>query len=345
MIRLTWLQFRGQALLAAAALALIAVILGAAAPHLFHLYATSGVATCQAHGDCVPLATSLVNELPGFYGILYFVGIGVLFVVPVLIGAFWGAPLVSREYETGTFRLAWTQDITRGRWLAVKLGVIGLASMATAGLFSLLLTWWSGPIDTAAGLKEGNSITFIRLGLVLFAARDITPVAYAAFAFALGVTAGVLIRRTVPAMAATLAVFAAVQIAWALVIRQHLLAPARIIVALSSADLGSLGEGPGNSMFVTAPATATRPGDWLLSTQTIDRAGHVLNVTNVKPCLGPHVQACQAALGTMHLRDVITYQPASRFWAFQWYESAIFLALAVALAGFSAWWLSHHRVG
>ena len=60
---------------------------------------------------------------------------------------FWGAPLVARELETGTFRLAWTQSVTRTRWLAVKLALVGLASMAVAGLLSLILTWWSSPID------------------------------------------------------------------------------------------------------------------------------------------------------------------------------------------------------
>jgi ABC-type transport system involved in multi-copper enzyme maturation permease subunit len=64
-------------------------------------------------------------------------------VVPGIIGVFWGAPLIAREFEAGTFRLAWTQGVTRTRWLLVKLGVVGLASMATAGLMSLLVTWWS----------------------------------------------------------------------------------------------------------------------------------------------------------------------------------------------------------
>ena len=54
-------------------------------------------------------------------------------VAPALIGIFWGAPLVTRELEAGTFRLAWNQSVTRARWMAVKLGLIGLAAMATAG--------------------------------------------------------------------------------------------------------------------------------------------------------------------------------------------------------------------
>ena len=70
-----------------------------------------------------------------------------MLVVPALIGMFWGAPLIARELETGTYRLAWTQGVTRKRWLAVKLGLVGLASMAVAGLLSLMVTWWSSPLD------------------------------------------------------------------------------------------------------------------------------------------------------------------------------------------------------
>ena len=108
-----------------------------------------------------------------------------MIVVPGVIGVFWGAPLVARELETGTYRLAWTQSVTRARWIAVKLGVVGLASMAAAGLLSLMVTWWSSPID--------------RVNMTLYTSfdqRGIVPIGYAAFAFALGVLAGVLIRRT-----------------------------------------------------------------------------------------------------------------------------------------------------
>jgi hypothetical protein len=342
MIRFTWLQFRAQALVALAALAVVAVALAATGPHLAHLYAASGIATCQAHGTCGPLTSSFLSKIATAKvdQYLYYLGIGALFAVPVILGMFWGAPLVTRELETGTFRLAWTQGVTRTRWMAVKLGVIGMAAMATAGLLSLMLTWWSSPIDTASGLKDGDSISFIRLGFVQFATRGITPVGYAAFAFALGVTAGVLIRRTVPAMAATLAGFAFVQIAWPNWIRPHLIAPARTVVALTTANISSLAQGSNNSMAVNPPASASQPGAWLLSTQTVDTAGHVFNAATIGACRGSNFQACRAALGRLHLSDLISYQPASRFWAFQWYETAIFLALAVILAGVCCWRIS-----
>jgi hypothetical protein len=175
-----------------------------------------------------------------------------------------------------------------------------------------LLTWWSSPIDTADGLKSGNSISFIRLGLVQFATRGITPIGYAVFAFALGVTAGVLIRRTVPAMAATLAGFAFVQIAWPSWIRPHLIAHARAVVALTAAGISSLAQGSNNSMSVNPPASAGQPGAWLRSTQTVDKAGHMFNAATIGACRGSNFQACRAALGGLHLSDVISYQPASQ---------------------------------
>ena len=75
MIRLSMLQFRAQAATAAIALAVFAVILAASGPHLFGRYDRSGIAACQAHGNCLPLATSFVNKLGSFYLVFYFIGV------------------------------------------------------------------------------------------------------------------------------------------------------------------------------------------------------------------------------------------------------------------------------
>lgn len=346
MIRLSVLQFRAQAATAAAAMVVFAVILAATSPHLSGLYDGSGIAACQAHGNCLPLATSFVNKLNGFYTVFYFIGIGFLLLVPAVIGTFWAAPLLTREFEAGTFQLAWTQSVTRTRWLAAKLGLGALAAMATAGLFSLLLTWWSGPIDTAAPFAKSNSITFLRLGFVLFPTRGITPLGYAAFAFALGVTAGVLLRHTVPAMAATLAAFLFIQIAWPIWVRPHLIPPAHKFVALTAANIpnADLAVGPGGSTIIV-PNLPSMTGDWIISTQNIDPAGRPFNVNSVSVCQANTSQACNNTLSSLHLKAVIAYQPADRFWALQWYETGIFLAAALVLAGFCFWWIGRRRLG
>jgi hypothetical protein len=309
MIRLSWLQFRIQAVTAAAALCAAAAILAATSPH------------------------RALNA--GFYHWLYMAGIVVLYLTPAMIGIFWGAPLISRELETGTYRLAWTQSISRTRWLAVKLGLGCLVSMATAGLLSLMVTWWSGPLDQ---LDQFNNY---RLSPLTFGARDLTPIGYTAFAFALGVTIGLLLRRAVPAIAVTLAVFAAVQVAVPLGVRPYLIPPVRTVSALSASNITAVGDGgpgggggkaPNTSLSVTAKADI--PGAWVYSSQVTAPDGSISIGSEPRPCVSGSYSACTTALTRLHLRQVVTYQPASRYWAFQFAETGLYLLLALLLAGF-----------
>jgi hypothetical protein len=335
---LTWRQSRPQTIAAAAALAGLAIVLGVTGPNLAHLYDTSGIAGCHPSFSCRTLADDFQNKLAGTDAVLEIIGIGILLLAPGLIGVFWGAPLVTREIEARTFPLAWNQSVTRTRWMAVKLGLVGVLAMATAGLLSLMVTWWSSPIDTALSMGTTSRINLTRLGPALFDTRDLTPVGYAAFAFALGVTAGVLIRRTVPAMAATLAGFAAVQISWPIWIRQHLIAPVHTAVALDPANVFQV-KSINNNMIISAMPAFTQQGAWVLSSQVVDKSGHAAHITTNPVCFGSNTAACQAWIGRLHLRQVITYEPASRFWDFQWVETTIFVVLALALAGFCIWWI------
>ena len=226
MIRLTWLQFRTQAVTAAAALAAFAVLLAATGPHLASLYAADGLDSC--HGSsCLSMAVYFSASLTtGPYGVLFMLSTGIILLAPAVIGLFWGAPLIARELETGTAALAWNQSVTRTRWLAVKLAVGGLTAMAVTEALCLMQTWWAAPISQAvadgAGRRRRLQGRFSQLN---FATHGITPLGYAAFAFALGVTAGALIRRTIPAMAVTLAIFAALQVAMPLWVRPNLAPP------------------------------------------------------------------------------------------------------------------------
>ena len=232
MMWLTWRQFRAQAAAAVAALAAFAILLVLTRPHMDSLYAASGITGCHG-GACGGLASEFLNQLASatpfggrggplallpagtdLYPIVYTLGLLLILAAPAIIGMFWGAPLIARELETGTVRLAWNQSITRTRWLVVKLTLTGLATLAVAEAFCLLQAWWAAPIGRAMVL--GGTVSVFNAGRfspVNFATHGITPLGYAAFGFALGVTAGVLIRRAVPAMAITLAIFAAVQVA------------------------------------------------------------------------------------------------------------------------------------
>jgi hypothetical protein len=122
--------------------------------------------------------------------------------LPMLVGVFWGAPLVARELETGTFKLAWTQSVTRRRWLAVKLTLFVVCAAAISTVFSLLLGWWLHPF---AELQFGNG--FSRMDLNSFDFQGVVPIGYSVFAFAAGAAAGVIVRRVLPAMAITFAIY------------------------------------------------------------------------------------------------------------------------------------------
>jgi ABC-type transport system involved in multi-copper enzyme maturation permease subunit len=196
MIRFSLLQFRAQAIVAVAGLVIAAIVLAVTGLQLAHLYDSSALATCLGTA-CTKSAASFQNRAVSYASLGRFLGFVVLG-VPAVIGLFWGAPLVAREIETHTDRLAWTQGVTRSRWIAVKLAVVGVASMAVTGLLSLMITWWASPIDKASMYRWSA-----------FDQRGIVPVAYAAFAFTLGVAAGAVIRRTLPAMAVALVVFIA----------------------------------------------------------------------------------------------------------------------------------------
>jgi len=332
MIWLTWRQFRTAAIAVFAALAALAAILALTGPGLAGDYA-SGIAACaNESGGCSNFVQNFFQD----YQNPFLAVTAVILILPPLIGLFWGAPLISRELETGTHRLVWNQSITRTRWLAVKLGLTGLAAMAAAGLGSLAVTWWSSTIDQTAADQ------FPRLGSLVFDARGVVPIAYAAFAFALGVTVGMLVRRTLPAMAITLAVFAAVQLAMPALVRPHLLPPTRAAVEISESIMDGLSRTREGTIHVLAKAPD--PGGWLLSSQTIDPSGKAVESiplsTTSGPCAGQDGPAnCLAEMTRLGYRQQMTYHAPTRFWPFQWIESAIYTALALALTGFCFWWL------
>jgi hypothetical protein len=340
MIRFSLLQFRGQAVTALAALLTAAVVLVVTRAHLDYLFDASGLAACHSAAGCPVLAGQLLEKLQGYspFQLLYWGGLYLLYVVPALVGTFWGAPLIAREIETGTFRVAWTQSVSRTRWLVVKLALGGLASMAAAGLLSLMVAWWASRVDPI------DPFGMNRLQPAMFGARGIAPIGYAAFAFALGVTAGMLIRNTVPAIAVTLAAFAAVEgvvIAW---LRPHLITPVHAVMPLNLATVQASGTTLSNVWFVSAPVA--EPGGWVYSSQVLSAADH--------PSLGPEPQVCASggpwqscltAIGKLHLQQTVTYQPGSRYWPLQWAETSLYLALALLLAGFCFVWTRRRLTG
>ncbi|HEX3714266.1 MAG TPA: ABC transporter permease subunit [Trebonia sp.] len=341
MIWLSWRQFRVQALTAATVLVAVAILLGVTGPHMATLYAASGLADCRGDG-CANLASAFLGRLQtgAVDHVIYPLGLVLILATPAILGIFWGAPLIARELETGTYRLAWNQSVTRNRWLTVKLALTGLAAMAVTEAFSLMHAWWADPISKAVALGGGASVlSGNHYSWLIFASHGITPLGYAAFAFALGTAAGALIRRTVPAMAATLAIFAVVQVPMPLWVRPNIIPPAQTIATVDAAGV--------NFGSLTASLVPGQPGAWVVSSHAVNAAGQPVTALPAS-CFPDSAQSkfngdpgqCMDKLG---IREVVNYQPASRYWPLQLIETGIFLALALALAGSCFWLLGRRR--
>jgi hypothetical protein len=340
MIWLTWRQFRLNAALVAAALLALAVVLALTGPHLADVYGEDA----KTFLDWISIQRIDQN--------LYTVGMAAGYVVPAVIGAFWGAPMIARELEAGTHRLVWTQSVSRNRWLGTKLGLGMLGAVAVSAAVGLGTTWWAHPIDRAVDKSTDTDISSFfeipRISPEIFASRGIAPIGYAAFAFALGVLAGAVVKRTVPAMAITLAAYVVLQVAMPVWVRAHLVDPAEQTTAITSETLHGISGRPGGAVNAL-DVGGTVPGGWVLSNQTVDEHGNAAHTLPswVLTCLptpgtkavkfGPREQACFDRLASEGYQQQVSYQPSSRYWTLQWRETGLLLAGAAALAGACFW--------
>ncbi len=208
MIWLTWRQHRRELLIFGVAFAALAVYLVVTGRAMYAAYnqvvGGMSVALCEQWQG--PPESDLCNTLiGGFFGAYDndLLALAALVLLPPLAGVFLGAPLVARELETGTFRLVWTQSVTRLRWLLAKAGAMLAIALLVSAASIPLVHWWRGPF--AANDVGMTSPTY--------AVEGIVPLAYMAFALALGIAAGTLLRKSVPAMFATLVGYAAVALA------------------------------------------------------------------------------------------------------------------------------------
>jgi hypothetical protein len=301
MIWLTWRQHRGALMAGVSAVAGICVLAIVAGMPMHHVYDSLPALHTGGAGASAQLALFThdywsLGNLPWRF----------LLFLPALVGVFVGAPLLSRELESGTFRLAWTQSVSRTRWLAVRLGLLALATVVLSLVLGSVLYWFFAPWAALGGRSEA----FASIGPVL-AARTL-------FSLVLGVALGALIRRVVPAMAATAGAWIAAEAVITLLLRPHYLPPLTVRV-------------PADKVI----DTASYLGQWW-----VDPSGHRLSSAGYDALAGKlaqHGVTVERWLESHHYVLWASVQPDSRFWAFQGIESALLCAASVALAALILW--------
>ena len=289
MIWVSWRQHRGQAitcLAVLAALAVYAILLGTSMRTAFGNDALTGCLARSQGTACRAAVQAFTNRFGSEVNIAFW---SVTLIVPGLIGVLVGGSLIARELEYGTWRLAWSQTVPRARWLAVKLALVIGGLVVLGAAMTAVITWYRAPMDRLTGHLQHNIYDFE--GLVL--------TAYILCAFGFAVLAGLLLRRSIPAMVAAFIPWLAIRLVIEFVFRDHFLAP---LTATANCTQGC-GEG---IRFV--PQATGRIGDLVLSING----------------------------------NVVTYQPADRFWTFQFIEAGIFVALTAAALGTTIW-LLHRR--
>ena len=332
MIWFTWRQFRSQTVIAAAALAALGVLLLVTAGIITNLYAD--VAAC--HSDCASVVSTFLRQFRASFAFpTYLAALGAAYLLPPLLGIFWGAPLIARELETGTHRLVWNQSVTRTHWLTVKLAA-GCAIAATStGLLSWAVTVWSQRVDSAS---------HDRMLPLLYGSRGIVPVGYALFAFLLGVTTGMLLRRVVPAIAATLAIYVGAVVAMPLWVRAHLVPVEHETITLDAQNIQGLSMSPGSGTIDVVGKEIE--GAWTVGNRTISSDGTTFTGPADFTKCGPDGSPvkCEEWLGSLGLRQDLLYHPGNHFWPLQWAEAGVFIGLAALLAAFCFWWIRHRIV-
>nr|MDQ2715584.1 ABC transporter permease [Chloroflexota bacterium] len=154
MIGVTWQQHRLQALIGGIILVLLALFLLITGLAVTSYY-QANVAGCVGASQTCP--SYVFDAFEQYVGSLQVQNI--LLVLPLLVGIFIGAPLLAREVEQGTYLLAWTQGVTRQRWLASKLILLAGATLGAFLLLDLLVTWWNSSLVAAVGPFFGFDIT------------------------------------------------------------------------------------------------------------------------------------------------------------------------------------------
>jgi hypothetical protein len=312
---LVWRQHRAEALAAALVLAILAIVVTPAALHLYQVVGQIRQGGCLGNapgtgcGSSMNAFNATSRTLSGL--------LPPLNLLPGLAGVFIGAPLVAREIEEGTWRLAWSQGVTRRGWLRGQLlGTLAVTALSAA-LFTAVLTWLLSPVDYVNGRFTDNGFDFY----------GVVPLAWALLAFAVGLLAGTVARRVIPAMAVTLLGYAVIRFPVEFLLRPRYLPPARLWGVPFTGGLPL----PTNAWQLGQDPVAP-DGHTVLTGAQFDQVQHTAALAlHPNPAArSDYLQQLDQWLQAHGYTQVLTYQPAGRFWAFQGIEAAICLILALA---------------
>ncbi len=317
MLRVAVRRFRPETIGIVAALAgvgLLALVTGRSMNSDYH---SSGLADCLAGGSASQ-CRDLVERFGSRFNSLQ-VLIVPLVLLPALLGALVGAPLVARELEAGTHRFLWTQGVTRQRWFTYTAAVAMTATLVAGALYALIAGAWLDTTNTVTGER------FVRL----YDFQGVVPIGAAAFAVAVGIACGVIIRRTVPAMVATLGIFIVVRVFTAVVLRPRFIAAKTLDLPFGQGDpLGDAGAWVlSETIFDGNGVVMGTGGNFTINRDDLASVCPNLSVSGGGPMPMPeNVDQCLSSLG---YHTVFEYHPADRFWTFQLIETGLLLALAI----------------
>jgi hypothetical protein len=306
MVWLAWRQHRAQVLAMAAVLAGVA---GYLVYQVLPFVEPARVMRACDRGAAPESACWALNEHVGVHS-----GLGLTLttvnLLPALVGAFWGAPLLAREFERGTHRLAWGQGVTRRCWLTTKLAGLAAAALVGGAVQAAVMYW---VIDQFLVTRSPNRFQ----DRTLFSITGVVPPALWLFMLLAGITVGLLVRRTLPAMAVTLAVFGLTMVGLNAA-RAHYDSPT------IATDDGAYTRTPVEEWNL---GPRIRLGDGSLAREAVGEA-------LCRPTPQVEWDPYMLCLASHDMEPVTLHHPASRYWPFQWTEAAILLAGAAALAAF-----------
>ena len=319
MIWLTWRQQRFELLLASVVMVVGGGLLVITRSSLIASFDQLGIPDCLRgagdQGQCASAYQAFKDIFATQASVLGWVAY-----VPVLVGVLLAAS-IALELEQGTYRLAWVQSVTRGKWTLIRLTMPILLGVGISGIIAATSSWMMQSLNQVQGPMRPGAYDI----------QGVVPVAYMLLAFSATAAVGVTTRRTLPAIGTGTAVAVGLHLVVQIWMRPWFMAPV-------------------TRLWSTGPAPYS-PQDWLLqggpgasNYSYVDSVGHVYTLDQAQALCGQVTDggsktAWASCLLNHHLSEVVQWQPPERFWAFQGIESGIVVGVSLGLLLLTISWI------